>query len=110
MVKGKKNSQPKKKVNLEPLKSIGKFIAVTFEKAAGHPTALALAMMGGAALISTANALADPDQSNMRSREIQRQMAGLYNGAQALGTAAALAPIAGAVIGTVSAFATKGKE
>lgn len=106
-----KNKKPKKEIKIpEGLKSVGRFVEKVFERAATHPASLGLAVMAGSAIISTVASLSDPDISNARTKEVRAQMAGLYNGAQTLTVAAALAPILQSGLQTVQAFAPVPKQ
>lgn len=108
--------KPKKKDIIAYLKSKDgekfKNIAVKFGEgtrkvltaAASHPTTAALAVMGITVLGQLING--NPQPTDRRRWEIRGQLAGLYDGAQKLGAAAAIAPVAVGAMGVLEAAVT----
>ncbi len=97
----------KKPLDLSLLKGVGSGLKEIFIVAATHPTAAAIAVM---VTTSTVKMVSGAFQEKTEwQKKLSGELTGLYNGAQTLGAAAALAPIALAGIQAATSIASMRK-
>lgn len=103
----KPQKKPQKPLNLEWLKGVGGAVKEVFIVASAHPATAALAVMASSVIVNVASG-AYKQQTETQTR-LHTEMKGIYEGAQSLGIAGALAPVALAGLQAASSIAAARK-